>query len=114
MHEKKLRRKSGDPPGKPGKVSWAWGTKLKFFDKRKTTWVTAHKGKMAGDFYTKLTKLYLVKYGYHLADEEDFEVDVADPPDWVANKVVNEVLTEEESTFRQEYYGRFRDVSALK
>ncbi|KAJ7713261.1 hypothetical protein B0H14DRAFT_3523509 [Mycena olivaceomarginata] len=109
VREKKPRRKSGDPPGKPGKVSWAWGTKLEFFDKRKTAWVTAHKGKTAGDFYTKLTKLYLVKYGYHLADEEDFEVDVADPPDWVANKVVNEVLTEEESTFRQEYYGRFRD-----
>jgi hypothetical protein len=42
-----------------------------------------------------------------LADEEDFEVDVADPPDWVANKVVNEVLTEEESTFRQSTTGSF-------
>jgi hypothetical protein len=58
-----------------------------------------------------LTKLYLMKYGYHVADDKDFEVDVADPPDWVANKVVNEELALEESTFRQDYYRKFCEVS---
>ncbi|KAJ7745168.1 hypothetical protein B0H14DRAFT_3514592 [Mycena olivaceomarginata] len=107
--EKKARRKSGDPPAKPGKVGWAWGTKLQFFDKRKDEWATTHNEKRAGDFYTTLTKLYLVKYGYHVADDEDFEVHMADPPVWVANKVVNEELAPEESTFRQDYYQKFHE-----
>jgi hypothetical protein len=110
--EKKQRKKAGEPSAKPGRVSWAWGTKFKFFDSRKNEWLLAHQKKTAGTFYTKMTKLFTVKYGWHLEDDEDFEVDVTDPPDWVANKVVNEQLTPEEEKYRQEFHTTFRTVSA--
>ncbi|KAJ7788730.1 hypothetical protein B0H14DRAFT_3503888 [Mycena olivaceomarginata] len=87
--EKRSRRKSGDPPGKRGPPSWVWGTKLRFFESRKDDYETASEKK--------------------LGDDEDFAVDVADPPDWVANKVVNEKLTPEEEKFRQEFYTKLRD-----
>ncbi|KAJ7357904.1 hypothetical protein DFH08DRAFT_953111 [Mycena albidolilacea] len=109
VHEKKGRRKPREEPGKPGRVLWVWGTKLTFFEKRKGDFVTAFEKKVAGDFYTKMTRLYTVKYGRGLADDEDFEFNVADPPDWVANKVVNERLTPEETKFRNEWHSKFRD-----
>ncbi|KAJ7363882.1 hypothetical protein DFH08DRAFT_949516 [Mycena albidolilacea] len=109
VHEKKGRCKPREEPGKPGRVSWVWGTKLTFFEKRKGDFVTAFEKKVTGDFYTKMTRLYTVKYGRGLADDEDFEFDVADPPDWVANKVVNERLTPEETKFRNEWHSKFRD-----
>jgi hypothetical protein len=111
--EKKARRKAGEPAGKPGRASWIWGTKLKFFESRKDDWLKAHEHKVAGAFYTKMAKLYIIKYGCHLAADDDFAYDVADPPDWVANKVVNERLSPEETTFRQEYHTILRDVSAI-
>jgi hypothetical protein len=113
VHEKKGRCKAREEPGKPGRVSWVWGTKLMFFEKRKGDFVTVFEKKVAGDFYTKMTRLYTVKYGRELADDEDFEFDVADPPDWVANKVVNERLTPEETKFRNEWHSKFRDVSMI-
>ncbi|KAJ7840329.1 hypothetical protein B0H14DRAFT_3458244 [Mycena olivaceomarginata] len=69
----------------------------------------ARRKKVAGAFYTKMAKLYIIKYGCHLAADDDFAYDVADPPNWVANKVVNERLSPEETTFRQEYHTILRD-----
>jgi hypothetical protein len=88
--------------------------KLKFFDARKDEWAVASQKKIAGEFYIKMAKLYTVKYRFLLDDDEDFECDVADPPDWVANKVVNEQLTPEETKLRQDYHAKLRDVSARK
>ncbi|KAJ7363887.1 hypothetical protein DFH08DRAFT_949525 [Mycena albidolilacea] len=107
--KKKACRKAGDPAGKRGKISWIWGTKLKFFDARKDEWAVASQKKIAGEFYIKTAKLYTVKYGFLLDDDEDFECDVADPLDWVANKVVNEQLTPEETKLRQDYHAKLRD-----
>jgi hypothetical protein len=81
IHKKKGRRKPCEEPGKPGRVSWVWETKLMFFEKCKGDFVTAFEKKVARDFCTKMTRLYTVKYGCGLADDEDFEFDVADPPD---------------------------------
>ncbi|KAJ6538045.1 hypothetical protein B0H19DRAFT_1382625 [Mycena capillaripes] len=83
------RRRSTDLMMKPGKRSWIWGTKLIFFEACQEQWVQASEQKTVGDFYLKMAQLYTAKYSFNLADDEDFEVGVADPPDWVANKVVN-------------------------
>ncbi|KAJ7842533.1 hypothetical protein B0H14DRAFT_3456751 [Mycena olivaceomarginata] len=56
-----------------------------------------------------MAKLYTVKYGFLLDDDEDFECDVADPLDWVTNKVVNEQLMPEETKFHQDYHAKLRD-----
>jgi hypothetical protein len=120
-----IKRKPNDPPRKPGKPSWIWGTKAKFFEARKEVWVTVAEKKMpgekkaaaagtaVGDFYSKMAKLYLVKYGYDLADKQDFEFDVEDPPDWVANHVSNDKLPAEESKKRQQEYEKVKEVSPM-
>ncbi|KAJ7799343.1 hypothetical protein B0H14DRAFT_2617076 [Mycena olivaceomarginata] len=96
----KVTSQERGPPRKTG---------LRFFESRKDDYETASEKKVAGSFYMKMSKLYIVKYGYELGDDEDFAVDVADPPDWVANKVVNEKLAPEEEKFRQEFYTKLRD-----
>ncbi|KAJ7446790.1 hypothetical protein FB451DRAFT_1412199 [Mycena latifolia] len=97
-----------DPTVKPGKTGWVWGTKLKFFSARKEEWVAAEEKGDPGDFYTKITRLYLMKYRYDLADDEDFETDVTDPPDSEATKVVNVRLSREEKALRDAVYKKVR------
>jgi hypothetical protein len=109
--EKRPRHKKGQPKAKPGKLSWIHGTKYIFFAKRKEDWLREAEAHRAGPFYRKMVKLYILKYGYHLADNQDLAEDVDDPPDSAANEVVHEVLTEEEKTFRQEYAKKLRGVS---
>ncbi|KAJ6589549.1 hypothetical protein B0H19DRAFT_1249078 [Mycena capillaripes] len=106
---KRRRHKAGQPKAKPGKESWVHGTKLKFFGKYKEAWLTASEANTAGEFYTKMARLYVAKYGRHLNDNEDLAVDVEDPPDSVANVVVNERLSEEETAFREQYHKNLRD-----
>lgn len=108
--EKRPRHKKGQPKAKPGKLSWIHGTKYIFFAKRKEDWLREAEAHRAGPFYRKMVKLYILKYGYHLADNQDLAEDVDDPPDSAANEVVHEVLTEEK-TFRQEYAKKLRGVS---
>jgi hypothetical protein len=50
-----------------------------------------------------MSKLYVKKYGYHLADDQDLAEDVEDPPDEAADKVVHEVMSPEEQEFRVQY-----------
>ncbi|KAJ7264466.1 hypothetical protein B0H12DRAFT_1068719 [Mycena haematopus] len=111
--EQRTRRKNGEPVGKRGKVSWVWGTKLRFLESRKDAWVAATQQKTVGEFYTRIAKLYVVKYGMDLKDDEDFACDVADPPDWVANKVVNERLSVEETKARQDFHTKLRERQRL-
>jgi hypothetical protein len=106
---KRDRKKSGDPM-KPGRASWIWGTKLTFFERRKEAWLKAAEGKTSGDFYMKMAKLFFAKYGFDLLDNQDFEFDVVDPPDWVADKVVNVKLSQEEIKRRQQCYSKLKEV----
>jgi hypothetical protein len=104
VKEKAARHQKGKPKGRPGKVSWVWGTKLTFFSKRKADWLRKGEAKRTGPFYTKMAKLYVKKYGLHLADDQDLAVDIKDPPDSAANKVMHKVLSKEEQEFRAVYH----------
>jgi hypothetical protein len=104
------KRKAGEPPKKPGPPSWIWGTKLKFFEAWKELWVKASESKMSGDFYSNMAKLYFAKYGYDLADDDDFAEDVMDPPDWVANHVANEKLLLDETKAHQALHAKVKEV----
>ncbi|KAJ7803805.1 hypothetical protein B0H14DRAFT_3486977 [Mycena olivaceomarginata] len=97
-----------EPKARPGKLSWIHGTKKVFFGRRKEEWLRESEAKRAGPFYTRMAKLYLKKYGYHLADDEDFAEDIEDPPDSAADEVVHEVMTEEEQVFRAKYLTKLR------
>ncbi|KAJ7898801.1 hypothetical protein B0H13DRAFT_1884165, partial [Mycena leptocephala] len=84
---KPRRHKKGEEKQAPGKESWVHGTKLVFFERRKAEYLQVAEMTASGDkgtmslFYTKMTRLYLLKYGYNLADDEDLAVDVEDPAD---------------------------------
>ncbi|KAJ7164598.1 hypothetical protein C8R43DRAFT_946413 [Mycena crocata] len=105
----KKRGKRSDPALKRGKPSWVWGTKLVFFGSRKHLWLKAMEEGTQGKFYTKMAKLYVVKYDHTLGDKEDFEYDVEDPPDEWADRVVNEVVPPDVAAFRQKYHNTVRD-----
>ncbi|KAJ7253005.1 hypothetical protein B0H12DRAFT_1071523 [Mycena haematopus] len=75
VREKHSRKKAGETAAKPGKGSWVWGTKLKFFEAWKDEWVKASEARKTGEFYTKLARLYTAKYGFDLGDHEDFAVE---------------------------------------
>jgi hypothetical protein len=65
----------------PGKPSWVFGTKLKFFSSCKDQWLEAVELKKVGDFYDAMTRLYILKCGYNLAWLADLEEDIKDPED---------------------------------
>ncbi|KAJ7306866.1 hypothetical protein DFH08DRAFT_975891 [Mycena albidolilacea] len=101
--QKRPRHKKGTPKANPGKLSWVHGTKKLFFERRQEEWLREAEKKRAGAFYTKIAKLYLKKYGYHLGDNQDLAVDIADPPDSAADEVIHEQLSDSEQQFRAEY-----------
>ncbi|KAJ7025490.1 hypothetical protein C8F04DRAFT_1269103 [Mycena alexandri] len=109
------RRKKGEDKEARGKESWVHGTKLKFFEARKSEYLVAAEKGANGDkaapgaFYTKMARLYIIKYGYNLKDNEDLAVDVADPPDEAANTVVNKKSSadsEKEAQYHKTMRGR--------
>ncbi|KAF8130895.1 hypothetical protein K438DRAFT_1999254 [Mycena galopus ATCC 62051] len=55
-----------------------------------------------------MAKLYILKYGYHLGDNQDLAEDVEDPPDSAANEVVHEVVAPEVQKERAEYAKNLR------
>ncbi|KAF7373976.1 hypothetical protein MSAN_00610300 [Mycena sanguinolenta] len=105
---KRGRHVKGQPKARPGKLSWVHGTKLSFFARRKAEWLREADAGRSGSFYTKMAKLYVKKYGYHLADDQDLAVDIEDPPDSAANEVTHEVLTPAEADFRKTYMKNLR------
>ncbi|KAF8132655.1 hypothetical protein K438DRAFT_1642249, partial [Mycena galopus ATCC 62051] len=109
--EKPRRRGKGEDKKRPGKLSWAHGTKRAFLEPRKADWLREAEAKRAGEFYTMVSKLFVLKYGYRLADNEDLSFDVDDPPDSAADAVVHEVLSDEEVAIRSTYMQTLRTVS---
>jgi hypothetical protein len=89
------------------------GTKRDFFVRRQAEWLREMEANRVGQFYTKVSKLYVLKYDYDLADNEDLAVDTEDPPDAAADIVVHEVLTAEQQAFREAYMKKLRSVSGI-
>ncbi|KAJ7899933.1 hypothetical protein B0H13DRAFT_2336692 [Mycena leptocephala] len=77
------RVREGLPPVKPGKRGWVHRTKLPFFEEHKDAYIAAAEIKETGDFYDRISQLYLKKYGYNTDWDEDLEEDqeVADDVD---------------------------------
>ncbi|KAJ7493549.1 hypothetical protein FB451DRAFT_1387715 [Mycena latifolia] len=101
--------RKGEAKEKPGKESWVWGTKQKFFESRKDKWITMTEKNEAGAFYTRMARLYTLKYGYALGDNEDLATDIADLPDSEADKVVHEALAPEEAEARAKHFRKLRE-----
>jgi hypothetical protein len=108
------RHKKGTDKACPGKLLWVHGTKKVFFTARKEEWLRESEKNRSEAFYTKMMKLYIKKYSYHLRDDQDLAKDIADPPDSAADKVVHEMVSPEEQEERTEYSKLVRGVSGRK
>ncbi|KAJ7255784.1 hypothetical protein B0H12DRAFT_1232953, partial [Mycena haematopus] len=108
VKEKRGRHKKGAPKARPGKLPWVHGTKKVFFASRSEEWLRESDAHRTSAFYTKMAKLYVKKYGYNLADDQDLAVDVEDPPDSAADEVVHEILSPEEQASRAAYHKTLR------
>jgi hypothetical protein len=84
-----------------------------FFARCKDDWLQEAEAKHSGAFYIKMSKLYIKKYSWHLADNQDLAEDVEDPPDEAANEVVHKLISEEEKQFRELYMKNMRVVSRI-
>ncbi|KAJ7058603.1 hypothetical protein C8F01DRAFT_1304260 [Mycena amicta] len=93
---------------------WVYGTKKVFFSKRKEDWLREAEAGRSSQFYLKMAKLYILKYGRNLADDQDLSVDIEDPPDDAANLVVHEALTAEEEASRAAYLKLLRALPPQK
>ncbi|KAJ7665758.1 hypothetical protein B0H17DRAFT_1210765 [Mycena rosella] len=96
-------RAPGTPPVKPGKVGWVHGTKLAFFRGYKQDFLAAAENKSTGAFYSRISRLYLAKYGYNLAWRDNLDGD-----DDVVSDVDKEedvdILLPEEAECRATYF----------
>jgi hypothetical protein len=110
IKEKRGRHAKGTAKARFDKPSWVYGTKKVFFAKRKDDWLRETEARKASEFYLKIAKLYIKKYGRHLADDQDLAFDIEDPPDEAADEVVHEVLDAEEEVFRTAYLKTLRGV----
>ncbi|KAJ7333207.1 hypothetical protein DFH08DRAFT_814325 [Mycena albidolilacea] len=106
------QHQKGQPKVHPGKQSWVHGMKLLFFAKHKADWLHECEAKKSGQFYTKMAKLYIKKYGQHLVDDQDLEFNIPNPEDTAADEVVHEVLddTEKESQIGAWYRSAYRNL----
>lgn len=76
---KSAKRKSSPKPR--GRKSWVQGSKYTFLTSRGDLWHQAVDSNRAGEFYTRVTRLWLKKYPHSLPLDQDLEVDVEDPSD---------------------------------
>lgn len=100
--------------GKRGRPSWADGTKEVFLSLRAGDWqIAVDQGlRQTGDFYTKLTKLWILKYGWHFDPMLDLEVDTEDPLDDAVDDVDLDAdeIDEAEREKRHKYHTSMRTV----
>lgn len=98
---------------KRGPEEWARGSKLTFLDSRKSQWQEASDTSTVGKFYNRITILFLLKYGFELAFDEDLADDVPDPPNDAIDDhdlLNRNDLSEEEVTERNTIYLALRAV----
>lgn len=110
--EKTTRTKNkGGPRGRP---SWVVGTKLAFLDQYSADWqrATDEGVVVAGRFYTRITKCFIKKYGWHFNRWEDKECDDLHE-DTIDDDEIEEDVDNDERERRSAYYNQMREVSDL-
>ncbi|KAJ7802391.1 hypothetical protein B0H13DRAFT_2389627 [Mycena leptocephala] len=104
------RAREGLPPVKPGKRGWVHGTKLLFFEGHKDAFMAATEIKETGDFYDKMSQLYLKKYGYNTDWDDDLDEDQEVADDVDRNEDEDSLtLTEEEAEEHATYFKKLRN-----
>ena len=106
-------RKSHLGKGPRGRPSWVVGTKLAFLDQYSEDWLRATDQGLVvtGKFYTKITKHFIKKYGWHFNRWEDKECEDLDE-DTMDDEDLHEGVDNEEIALRLAYYNELREVGS--
>jgi hypothetical protein len=110
----KKKQKSRSDKGPRGRPSWVVGTKFVFLNKYSEDWqrATDEGVVVAGRFYTKITKCFIKKYGWHFNRWEDKEcVDLDE--ETIDDEVSDPDIDNEELAKRLLYYKELREVSTF-
>lgn len=99
--------------GPRGRPSWVVGTKLVFLDQYSADWQLATDQGLvvAGKFYTKVTKRFIKKYGWHFDRWQDKQCADLDQ-ETIDDDEVEEDVENVERERRSAYYNQLREVSA--
>jgi hypothetical protein len=104
---KSAKRKGS--PHTQGRKSWVTGSKLVFLSSHSDQWQQAVDSNHAGEFYTRVTKLWLNKYPHTLPLNEDLAFNVEDPADETLDDGFNNDsnITEEQA---EELSKKFKNI----
>jgi hypothetical protein len=114
MPGQQKNRKSRSDKGPRGRPSWVVGTKFVFLNQYSEDWLRAtDQGVVvAGRFYTKITKRFVKKYGWHFNRWEDKECEDLDE-DTMDDEDLHEGVDNEEIVLRSAYYKELREVGTF-
>lgn len=100
--------------GPRGRPSWVVGTKFIFLNQYSADWQQAtDQGVVAtGHFYTKVTKHFIKKYGWHFDRWQDWECADLDEAT-MDDDEVGEDVDNAECEWQSAYYNQLRDVSGF-
>ncbi|KAI0038450.1 hypothetical protein FA95DRAFT_1613390, partial [Auriscalpium vulgare] len=112
QREKKSSKSKKSSSSKPaegrgrGRPPWATGTKLKFLERYLTDYrkIAGNKGAVK-DFYNKITRLVIIKYGCDLPVDKDADEELPDPDEAALNEV-DEYDGDEEEQERRDAFRR--------
>ena len=112
MPGQQKNRKSRSDKGPHGHPSWVVGTKFVFLNQYSEDWqrATDQGVIVASRFYTKITKRFIKKYGWHFNRWEDKECMDLDEKT-IDDEEAYEGTDNEETTRRSLYYKELREVS---
>jgi len=114
MSGQQKTQKSRSDKGPRGRPSWVVGTKFVFLNQYSEDWQSAtDQGVVAaGRFYTKITKRFIKKYGWHFNRWEDKECADLDE-ETIDDEESDPDLDNEELAQRLKYYKELREVSTF-
>lgn len=96
----------------PGRPTWVYGTKLRFFTVHSKEWQYARDHGTLTPFYDNITKKFLAKYGWEHNVWEDKECPDPSPEEW-ANVTDTTGLSTTEIAKRQQHCADVRRVSDI-
>jgi hypothetical protein len=104
--------KKGKDKGPHGRPSWVTGTKFTFLNQYSEDWqkATDEGVIVAGRFYTKITKCFIKKYGWHFDRWEDKECNDVDEES-LDDEDLEDGVDNEELKLRTAYYRQMREVN---
>lgn len=91
--------------------AWATGVKLKFLERQLEDYRKAQEIEAVSQFYTRVTRLWINKFGHHFDPFTEVKEDSPDPIPELFKDVID--ISIEETVKRRDYFNEMRKVSRV-